>query len=74
MIIVHAEREEKMICDKCIDKEICDGRCFHYKERMEVKEGVVIVVNGGQVCNVWRDDTGGELGVSEVSESVSEDL
>ena len=41
-----------MICDKCIDKEICDGRCFYYKERMEVKEGVIIVVNGGQV----RDD------------------
>jgi len=63
-----------MICDKRIDKEICDGRCFHYKERMEVKDGVVIVVNGGQVCNMQRDNSGGELGVSEVSESVSEDL
>ena len=63
-----------MICDKCIDKEICDGRCFQYKERMEVKEGVVIVVNGGQVRDVRRDNSGGELGVSEVSESVSEDL
>ena len=63
-----------MICDKCIDKEICDGRCFYYKERMEVKEGVVIVVNGGQVRDVRRDNSGGELGVSEVSESVSEDL
>ena len=63
-----------MICDKCIDKEICDGRCFHYKERMEVKEGVVIVVNGCQVRDVLRGDSGRELGVSEVSESVSEDL
>lgn len=66
-----------MICDKCIDKEICDGRCFYYKyykERMEVKEGVVIVVNGGQVRNMQRDNSGGELGVSEMSESVSEDL
>ena len=63
-----------MNCDKCIDKEICDGRCFHYKELMEVKEGVVIVVNGGQVRNVRRDNSGGKLGVSEVSESVSEDL
>ena len=63
-----------MICDKCIDKEICDGRCFYYKERMEVKEGVVIVVNGGQVRDVRRDYSGRELGVSEVSESVSEDL
>jgi hypothetical protein len=41
---------------------------------MEVKEGVVIVVNGGQVRDVRRGDTGGKLGVSEVSESVSEDL
>ena len=64
----------KKMCDKCIDKEICDGRCFYYKERMEVKEGVVIVVNGGQVRDVWRSDSGGELGVSEMSESVSEDL
>ena len=63
-----------MNCDKCIDKEICDGRCFYYKERMEVKDGVVIVVNGGQVRNVWRGDSRRELGVSEVSESVSEDL
>ena len=63
-----------MNCDKCIDKEICDGRCFYYKERMEVKEGVVIVVNGGQVCNVRRDNSRRKLGVSEVSESVSEDL
>lgn len=63
-----------MNCDKCIDKEICDGRCFHYKERMEVKDGVVIVVNGGQVRDVRRGDSRRELGVSEVSESVSEDL
>lgn len=63
-----------MICDKCIDKEICDGRCFHYKERMEVKDGVVIVVNGGQVRDVRKDNTGGELGVSDVSESKPSDL
>ena len=62
------------MCDKCIDKEICDGRCFYFKERMEVKEGVVIVVNGGQVRDVRRGDSGRKLGVSEVSESVSEDL
>lgn len=64
----------KKMCDKCIDKEICDGRCFYFKERMEVKEGVVIVVNGGQVRDVRRGDSGRKLGVSEVSESVSEDL
>lgn len=63
-----------MICDKCIDKEICDGRCFHYMERMEVKDGVVIVVNGGQVRDVRKDNTGGELGVSDVSESKPSDL
>lgn len=64
----------KKMCDKCIDQEICDGRCFHYKERMEVKDGVVIVVNGGQVRDVRKDNTGGELGVSDVSESKPSDL
>ena len=55
-----------MICDKCIDKEICDGRCFHYKERMEVKEGVVIVVNGGQMCDVRNDKMDAVTSESEV--------
>ena len=53
-----------MICDKCIDQEICDGRCFHYKERMEVKEGVVIVINGGQKRNPssTKQERGGKCG------------
>lgn len=54
----------KKMCDKCIDQEICDGRCFHYKERMEVKEGVVIVINGGQKqCpSGMKQDRGGKCG------------
>lgn len=63
-----------MICDKCIDQEICDVKCLHYKERMEVKDGVVIVVNGGQVCDMRKDNSGGELGVSDMSESKPSDL
>ena len=56
--------KKKMICDKCIDKEICDGRCFHYKERIEVKDGVVIVVNGGQkqYPSGMKQDRGGKCG------------
>lgn len=63
-----------MTCDKCIDKEICDGRCFHFREQMEVKDGVVIVVNGGQVRDVRKDNSGGELGLSGMSESEPSDL
>lgn len=37
------------MCDKCIDQEICDGRCLEFwkkrnNEVMEVKDGVVIMI------------------------------